>query len=202
MTWIFKRRGEDSQVRRTFACGDCGLQWVLWQDRDEAPPDCPVCSTQAAAAVQAPALLSNKSKALDIAEDTMRSMGLTDMNDNLRTGDVAYKAESGPTTSERDALGQQTAELVREMNIPLPKLSEAPQAPGGLSQKDMGSGFWGGGGGLGGEQMKTLTAAANVGAQQARAEGVDPINLLHKDRRGVPLDVIASDRPKRERAKR
>jgi len=199
--WTFKKRGEDSQVRRTYACGDCGLEWVIWQIRSEGPPDCPVCAIQAESAITSPALLSNKARAVDIAEDTMRSFGLTDMNDNQRQGDIAYKAESAPTASEVDQQGQQAAELVRALSAEVgPQLSEAPQVPGGLSQKEMGTRFWGGGtvpATPQGQAMDALAGMARANAAATRAEGADPIALLHKDRPGIALDVVAADRPRR-----
>lgn len=189
-------KSENSQVRRTFACTDCDTEWTMWCERDAPFPECAICTQAAQPAVTSPALLTTKSQAVDIAQQTMEDMGYTDFNDNQRKGDIAFKPPSDPTTSEVEAMVRQSVEMSREMDVP--KLSEAPTVPGGLSQAQMGANFWSGGMQTGpsavpAEVQQTLIPAAQMGANIARAEGKDPIAMLHAKRPPLKLIVEASD---------
>lgn len=191
---------EQSHVRRTYACDECGIEWVEWVTRDAPVPECFKCTLAARNAIGAPPTLGTHSQAVDIAWETAQAMGMTDMNDNQRVGDIAFKPPSGPTAAEMDAMAQASAEMAREMDVP--RLSEVPQVgmngqpvQGGLTQAQMGAGFWGGGAGspMSPQAAGALVQSAQVGASIARREGADPIAMLHQKRRPLRVDVVASD---------
>ena len=197
----FTLKSPNAQVRRTFACDDCNIEWTVWQERADPPPECPSCAlAEARAAVTAPAILTNRSVAMKIAEANMESMGYTDFNTNQREGDVAYKAPSPTTTQEAEALIQQSAEMARELAVP--PLSEAPQVPGGMSPAEMGRSFWKSGGGqapIPDQAAAALVGMAQMNAGLTRREGYDPMALLHAKRPPLHLDVVAADTPQRVR---
>ena len=206
MSFRFIKRGEDSLTRRTFACDDCEIEWSQWLTREDPLPECPVCKErEARSAVTSPALLTNKSKAVDIAQDMMEEMGYTDFNDNQRKGDTAVKTPAPMGTAEREALMQVSAEMQREMEIALP--SAAPQRDakgqpieGAQSQASMADGFWQHtphASAPSPQVQQALTGAAVLGARQARAEGADPMALLHAKKPPLKLNVVADDRPRK-----
>lgn len=198
MAFRFIKRGEDTLTRRSFACDDCEIEWTVWLTRDAPYPECPVCEARAQAAVTSPALLTNKSKAVDIAQSVMEDMGYTDFNDNQRKGDIAVKTPPPPSTAEREELFQRSAEVARELEVP--PLADNPTVPGGMSQADMARNFWqmsGAAPAPAAPAQTALTTAAMAGARQARAEGYDPMALLHTKKPPFKLDVVADDRPSR-----
>ena len=198
MAFRFIKRGEDTLTRRSFACDECEIEWTVWLERDAPYPECPVCEAKAQAAVTSPAVLTTKSKAIDIAQETMEAMGYTDFNDNQRVGDIAVKTPPPMTTVDKESLMQRSAEVARELEVP--PLADNPQVPGGLSQAAMAQNFWQMGGtspAVPAPASTALTTAAMAGARQARAEGSDPMALLHAKKPPFKLDVVADDRPSR-----
>lgn len=187
----FINNSEQSQVRRTYACDACGLEWTMWRFRADANvPECPACALdQTRAAVTAPTVLTTKAQAVDIAQEAMEAMGYTDMKDNQRAGDVAAPSPQEPNAQERHVMSQQAAEMMREFES-ANKLSETPQVPGGMSQADMGRDFFKG---ADGNPMNPLTAGGVVGAHVARREGRDPMALLHQTKPPINLEVVTSD---------
>jgi hypothetical protein len=145
-------------------------------------------------------VLGTASKAVAIAWETAQAMGMTDMNDNQRKGDIAFVPPSPPTAAEIDAMNQRSAEMARELEVP--QLSETPQMgingqpiAGGMTQAQMGAGFWAAGGAQAVPQQAqaALIGAAQMGSQVARAEGRDPMAMLHHTRRPFRVEVVASD---------
>lgn len=190
MSFKFVNNSQQSQVRRTFACDQCSLEWTTWRTRgDESIPECPQCALAARAAIGAPPSLTTKSQAVDIAQGAMEAMGYTNMQDNQRVGDIAFKQPSEPNAGERHVMTQAQAEMMREYEGAT-KLSESPQVPGGFSPAQMARDFFKG---ADGNPMNPLTAGAAVGAHVARGEGRDPMAMLHKTRPPINLDVVASD---------
>lgn len=178
-------------------CDVCNIEWSLWLPRDDPPPECAVCLLRASPAVTSPAVLTAKSKAVDIAQETMEEMGYTNFKDNQRAGDIAVMAPSAPTAAETHTIMQRSAEMARELEVP--PLSTAPPAPGAISQEQMGAGFWQGSPSapIPPQVQQQFTGAAIMGAHQARAEGADPIALLHSKRPPFKLNIMADDRPRR-----
>ena len=187
----FINKSENSQVRRTFACDDCDLEWTMWRFRgDDTLPPCPSCALDTARqAVTSPPILTTKSQAVDIAQEAMESMGYTNMKDNQRVGDTAVVAPSAPTAQEQHVMSQQAAEMMREFES-ANQLSEVPQVPGGMSQAEMARDFFKG---ADGNPMNPIVAGGIMGANVARREGRDPMALLHASKPPIDLQVVTSD---------
>jgi hypothetical protein len=187
----FINKSEQSQVRRTFACDACDLEWTMWRFRgDETIPACPSCALDTTRrAVTAPPVLTTKSQAVDIAQEAMESMGYTNMADNQRVGDTAVIPESAPNAGEQHVMGQQAAEMLREWEG-ANKLSETPQVPGGMSQAQMARDFFKG---ADGNPMNPVVAGGMMGAHVARQENRDPMAMLHHRKPPINLEVVTSD---------
>lgn len=194
MSFRFINKSQDTRVRRAFTCDSCELEWVMWRFRgDESVPECPACALDTVRkTVGAPATLTTKSQAMDIAYESMESMGYTNMKDNQRAGDTAVVPPSQPTAQERHVMGQQEAEMMREWEATKP--SEVPQVPGGISQADMVRDFFKG---ADGNPMNPLVAGGVVGAHQARREQRDPMAMLHQTKPPIKLEVVTSDNGQR-----
>lgn len=187
----FINNSESSQVRRTFACDDCDLEWTMWRFRgDDSLPLCPACQLdQTRKAVTAPPILTTKSQAVDIAQEAMEAMGYTNMRDNQRVGDTAVIAPSAPTAQESHVMNQQAAEMMREWEG-ANQLSTTPQVPGGMSQAEMARDFFKG---ADGNPMNPVVAGGMLGAQVARHENRDPMAMLHAKKPPINLQVVTSD---------
>ncbi|MDE2099907.1 MAG: hypothetical protein KGL39_21820 [Patescibacteria group bacterium] len=82
--------------RKTWRCPDCQTYFKTWADEE---PSCPRCSQSAGlqpptvpprSDVPAPPIMSERTKIqTHVAETAMADMGLTDMRDNQREGDIA-----------------------------------------------------------------------------------------------------------------
>lgn len=190
----FINNSEQSQVRRTFACDACDLEWTMWRFRsDQTIPECPSCAlTNTRAAVGAPAVMTTKSQAMDIAYEAMESMGYTDMKDNQRAGDTAVVTPSEPNAQERHVMSQGAAEMLREWEG-ANKLREQPQVPGGFSEAQMARDFFKGADGRPMDQTNPIVAGGMVGAAVARQEGRDPMAILHTRKPPMNLQVVTSD---------
>jgi hypothetical protein len=156
-------------VTRRYECDECAYQWTfLHLNRDEPYPDCPQCAESAARSMPTLfAITTNKAKAIDMAQKIAEEdYGMTDMNDNLREGDIAVKAPPLVQTAEAEALTQ----AVKGMN---PELTE--------SQAQAVKGFWQPG-------SSTASSMANVAAPAAAAArqlGADPVEMLHKSEKAA-----------------
>jgi len=181
MTFRYSERSPSSQVRRTYKCDACVLEWTEYVDRDAALPDCPKCEALAYRKIGLPGVLTNKSRAVDFAQATAESMGLTDINDHQRAGDVAYKAPAPLHTGAREALMREMAEAGAPVLSPDQQVladsffSGATTAAPGSAE----------------HAMQLMGQQARANAAVAAKEGVDPVALLHKDRSPMKLDVVA-----------
>jgi hypothetical protein len=123
-------------------------------------------------APQAPNIIGNKAKAIDIAQKIAEEdFGLTDMRDNTRPGDVIAKPPSPIQTAESEAI---TRELVAYTNAPA---DIAPHLQGYV--KDF---FGAAQGSSPAADTLTQIQGAAPAAQAARAEGKDPISMLQQSR--------------------
>lgn len=167
------RGGPAAIIRRTYRCDECEYQFS-WShgSTDEAAPECPQCAVRAIQMPSAPAITTNKSRALDFAQSMAEDMGLTDMNDNLRPGDVAYKAPSPMQGAEKEAL---TRELVQAGATE--HMAQAIVSPEAAN-------FWQGG--IGGAPSMDSARAAS---QAQAAQGVDAIGLLEKGRETGSMNI-------------
>lgn len=173
-------------VTRKYACDDCDYEWTYLHLRSDEPyPDCPKCRRMADASLPTSfAITTVKAKAVDMAQKAAEeSFGMTDMNDNLREGDIAAKAPPKVQTAEAEA-------LTRMMIDANPELTPA-QAEGV-------KGFWQNG--IAGASPEQVAQVVGPAAAIARASGADPVELVHKadkahadatGRRGMNLDVVS-----------
>jgi hypothetical protein len=152
-------------MRRTITllCDDCSFEFVLrgYEDGDDLP-ECPVCEASAKHIPGAPALIGSKAKAVDTAFAIAETMGMTDMQDNQREGDIAFKGPAPMQGAERET-------IMREIVQAGVAAEEAqkivnPQA----------SNYWQGGMPGGGDPMAV--------ARQVSKDSVDAVGLLEKGR--------------------
>lgn len=173
----------------TYACDDCQIEFKGWRESDGPYPDCPRCGTKGGWAPQAPNIIGVKAKAIDYAQRVAEeTFGLTDMNDNNRPGDIVAKGPSPIQTSESEAI---TREFMAMTNAP-PEI--APHLQGYVKS------FFGASEAANMPQANTLAQiqGAAPAAQEARAQGVDPVGLLHRSKEiaktGINnLTVVARD---------
>lgn len=172
-------------IRRSLRCDECEFIWQEYVTNSDVPvPECPAC---AAAAKRIPgpfAITGTKSKAVDIAQQSMEEMGYSNFHDNQRVGDVAAMAPDPIQTAEAEAI---TRAIIEAGGVPeqqAPHLMEATKN------------FWQQGGGM--VDPATAMAMGAPGAAAARAEGFDPIGLLHdagkKGLMEMPLNVVSKVR--------
>ena len=107
-------------------------------------------------------------------------MGFTNFKDKVDPGETVVIPPATPQTAEKDAIVQQVSEYAQSQQHLLTP-----------AQREMAAGFWGSSASA---QMPRLNAAdliqsARGAAQMARAEGADPMALLHQAGREGKLPV-------------
>lgn len=165
-------------VVRTYACDGCEREWEYWHDSgDEEAPPCPTCDGITGRWVpQRFNMKGTHSKAMDITQNIMENQfGLTDWKDNTRPGETVVK-EKTITTEEAEKRIRQDVEAHSAMKNSLnPNLQK--MADSFFVGSSGGSGAGAPSAPFGNQQMASVAAAAS---KQARAEGVSPMELLHK----------------------
>lgn len=187
MPYVMKVRGAPVVIVRRYACDDCEQEFEFsHHGRDEAPPDCPYCKAAEARNIPASfAINSNKAKAVDMAyQIAEEDYGMTNMRDNSREGDQAFVGPSPIQTSEREAIVQQMKDAAGPDALPehlVPQVNEfwknsgqAQPMPPHIEQL---------------HQQKVAEARMMAGA--ARADGSDPIELLHKAKPQTKYQVLS-----------
>lgn len=175
----------------TYYCDECDLTFKSFREVDGPMPDCPICvPDETPFEAKAPALLTNKAKAIDIAQKVAEeSFGLTDMKDNNRPGDVIVKTPSPIQTAESEAI---TREMMAYTN------ATPEQAP---HLQDYVKNFFGAAQNMPSANPDAVIKGAAPAAAEARAEGKDPISILQSKEvrnRGINnLTVVARDDMKR-----
>lgn len=204
MTWKETPRAAATLLRRRYKCGDCGHVFdCRHASADEPPPPCPACPVTAAASGQLPAYVApmpgingSKSKAIDLAQQMAEEdYGLTDINDNQRTGDMAFKGPETLSTADREKqlreMVEYESQTANSVNAPLPT---GPTAPDGTRnvlvdpalQKEN---YWQGNAGGTAEQTVGSSQIAAEASRVAAAQGVDPVGILERGRKegNMPL---------------
>jgi hypothetical protein len=193
-------------VQRRLLC-DCGFEWSALCLADEPNPECPVCREVAR---RIPGRLNKRtarSKAIDYVQQMAeQDYGLTDFNDNQREGDIAFKAPAEPSTAETEALireamqgqsanEQQVAGALHMLGMK--KAADVWTHPGAMTPTPSNVGMGGG---------PSVPSFDPGQAGVARSEGFDPIGMLHDAGAkgalgpgGMPLTVVASDKPRRRK---
>ncbi len=190
--------------KRTYRCGDCGIEFNEWVDSKDAPlkVDCPECNAAAphdpvaerrADAERMATILatgqppskggSTMAKAVNFTQAMLEESGHTDFN-SARAGEAAFKPDSPMQTAERDAITQQ---IVNAGGAP----SLTPD------QASMVKGFWQPGAGRSAAAGAVMEQSKG-GAAQARAMGVDPMAIVHaagkKGMLGPKYDIVGREK--------
>lgn len=201
-------------IRRSYHCTVCDHRWKDVVEKTAPVPDCPQCqyadaehdeATERAegdarirdmvATRRAPAVLTHKSRAMDVAQKMSEDMGYTDMKDNTRAGEANFKPESQMTRSDAERVAREAMEFARAQATIIPA---SPQIQAISGSADPMQTFFAPGGGVPGAgpgmpppatisaptvaQGAAAQAAASAGgaAAEARAAGHDPIANLHE----------------------
>ena len=181
----------------TYKCDECDAQFTAFREVDGPMPDCPNCiPDETPFEAKAPALLTNRSKAIDYAQKMAEeTFGMTNIRDNSRPGDIAAMAPPPIQTAEADAITRQMVEAGVGTQETAPELKQFVQGFfGAADQQSMA------------HQAQTIAqAAAPAAAAETRAAGRDPLALLHgakgqaESGRGIGIDkIVPVTRPKRK----
>jgi len=162
-------------------------------------PDCPICVPDLTPfEAKAPALLTNKAKAIDIAQKVAEeSFGLTDMNDGNRPGDLIVKKPSPIQTSEAEAITREMVEAGLGTPETGPELKQYVESFFGAANPQS----------MAMQAQTVAQAAAPAAAADARQQGRDPLALLHGAKgqkgegRGIGIDKIVPINRPRPKAK-
>lgn len=187
-------------IRRKYRCDVCEhIFEARHESPDEPPPDCPACVQLGQAVGQPlyippmPGIGTTKGKAIDLAQQMAEEdYGLTDMNDNQRAGDIAFKGPAPMQTAESDQLIHTMAQYAAQTGAaPLP---EGPRAPDGTRQVLVdpalqAQNYWQGNAGGSAEGTVGQGAAAKAASDAAKAQGIDPVGILEAGRQSgnMPL---------------
>lgn len=163
-------------ISRTYLCDDCSGQFTrLHWDRDEPAPECPYCASATARNIPGTFNITGvKAKAVDLAQKIAEEdFGMTNMRDNLREGDIAALPPPPIQTAEAEA-------MVREVQDAFGEAAGTPEhleknikefwhtsTPSGMPPEAQ-------------AMRDAKVAEARIQSQVARADGVDPVELLHK----------------------
>ena len=174
-------------VIRTFGCDDCGLEFEMTQGMNDPAPECPRCCTVLEWRPVSFNITGTKSKAMDVTQSILeRDYGMTNFRDNMREGDTAAIAPAPPTQAQQDAQMRQISEVAQASGAP----------PLTQQQAEMAKAFWGGGQTpLQQIPAADMLAGAKSATAAANAEGVNPMDLLHKAGKAgklkTPLNIVA-----------
>jgi hypothetical protein len=103
-------------IRRTYSCGACNLEWtVTHASGDEPYPACPVCTIKASWVPKPLRIRTNRSRAIDVAQQTAEGMGLTNMKSSTREGEAVAMGPREPTRVENEAVMSQTVDAMRQL---------------------------------------------------------------------------------------
>lgn len=161
-------------------CGKCKRTYKAWWWKDEAgDPPCTLCHPPLPMeAPGAPAIGTNRMRAIRVAEKEMYERGFTDMKDNLRPGETAIKL-----TPNQSKMADAAVELQKGMVAGGDALTKA--------QQTMMGNFWGGaarpGNPIGLPNANQMLAQARAGAQTAQAEGTNPVMRIQSHVKSNPL---------------
>jgi DNA-directed RNA polymerase subunit RPC12/RpoP len=173
-------------IRRTYRCDTCEHEFTHdHANSDEPYPECPKCAETVAWMPKSFGVKTNKSRAMDMTQNMMESMGYTDFSDNQRAGDIAVKGPPPIQGAERDALNREL------FAAGLPTMTpEQTQLAGDFWQNAAGN--TGHGASPYADACAAAVAQAPAAAAAARNDGVDPISLLNAPGRpGMKLDVVS-----------
>lgn len=176
-------------VTRTYLCSDCALQFSRFHmSRDEPAPECPRCEAASRNIPGSFSIGTVKGKAIDAAYAMAEQQyGITDLHDNSRAGDIAAVAPPPVQSAEAEAIARSMVEAGMAPEL-------APE------QMALAKSFWQNGATPQASPPSQLTQAAMANASLARAEGVDPVGLLHARGKAegggkMAFEVVGSTNP-------
>ena len=109
-------------VARTYRCAVCKTTVTLRQESAEGAPDCPTCHGDTDWQPGGFTITGAKSQAVDIAQRVVeKQFGLTDLKDNTREGEAAFK----PTVQQSKMIDNYWADQsaqIGENRIPMQTL--------------------------------------------------------------------------------
>jgi len=131
-------------IIRTYACDDCGENFeVECESGDTGDPDCPNCTKVLQWIPARFNIGTHKGKAIDVTQKIIEEdFGLTNLNDNNREGDVAYRPTPVMQTDERDEIERQVREYAAQTTAPVP--IPAANQPQQAQANQVHMNFWGG----------------------------------------------------------
>ncbi len=189
MTFKMTDRAKAAKVRRTWYCDECEHQWNTVDEPGSADlPECPMCAAEPEQVLKPFGVKTNVSRAVEAAHRMVETdYGMTDMNDNLRPGDIAAKGPASMQTAEAEAI---TRELVAS--------SDTPEAVAPHLKQQVTSFFNGGSANLNPNTIasavpQTLDAAramAAPGVMASRSMKADPVGLLHAAGKNPAFDPL------------
>lgn len=195
-------------IKRHYRCDICEYKWIALVDkRDPHPNACanPACASlepvrhdveteraegearilAMAEEGRAPGVRTNVSRAVDYTHKMAEEQyGLTDMNDDGRPGTSAFKDAPPPTTAAVNDEIQQMMDVVRQSGA-ADLIPVAPEIAAYAGSSDPRQAFFGASGSVQGKAPGPQPApqasimAAAPSAAVARAQGEDPVALLH-----------------------
>lgn len=170
-------------IRRTYSCSDCNFKWTITCNYEDATPDCPVCEQLAQREFVPIAIGTNKGKAVDFTQRMVEeTMGMTDLRDNQRPGDIAAVGPAPVQSAESEHLTRQAVEMARSMGV------DQPTLPPGLQQQA--DNFWGG---TPANMAQVDMSAARASSAAAAKDGVDALSILGNAKsQGMNYDVIGA----------
>lgn len=174
-------------VVRDYHCDNCNEEFTVTCASSSPAPDCPYCSQVLEWTPGMFAITGTKSKAMDLTQSILeRDYGLTNFRDNMREGDTAIINAGPPSVAVQDAQIRQLSEVAQASGAP-------PLTP---QQAEMAKAFWGGGQTpLQQVPAADMLAGAKSATAAANAEGVNPMDLLHKAGKAgklkTPLNIVA-----------
>ena len=182
-----------------YHCDVCDLTFQGFREIDGPLPDCPICVPDLTPfEAKAPAILTNRAKAIDIAQKVAEeSFGLTDMKDNNRPGDVIVKSPSPIQTAEAEAITRELVEAGVGTAETAPELKQYVESFFGASNPQS----------MAMQAQTVAQAAAPAAAADARRQGRDPLALLHGAKgqkgegHGIGIDKIVPINRPRPKAK-
>jgi hypothetical protein len=102
-------------IIRTYRCDDCEQEFEVHCESSDGDPDCPTCAKVLDWQPGMFSITGHKSRAIDVTQKIIEEdFGLSNLKDNTREGEAAYKEPRADTTHEKEKITQAVMEYVRE----------------------------------------------------------------------------------------
>jgi hypothetical protein len=170
-------RARAAKVRTEWYCDVCEARWVTVEDAGStAEPQCEVCQTAPEQVFRPVSIKTNVSRAVEFAQKMAEErLGLTDMNDHLRHGDISAKAPPPIQTAESETITRALVEAGASPEIAPHLQANVKNFFGAAGTGTMGAAI----AASVPQDINAARAMAAPAAAQARDMGADPVGLLH-----------------------